>query len=119
MEIQQENHLTEALNDMNLQISTNTSETFNENLEHNLSDSDSHDSDPDTFLEEINPEKLINIIDNNSDFIKRFKNVKILDKNPQLHRLQTIIRDVKSSRSDFCFAADRLIRLVIEAGLDL
>ena len=39
--------------------------------------------------------------------------------NEQLHRLQTIIRDVRSNRSEFIFAADRLIRLVIEAGLDL
>lgn len=65
----------------------------------------------------IEIEKLVDI---SSDFFcQKYKNVKCLPKNDQVHRLQTIIRDIKSSRSEFCFAADRLIRLVIEAGLDL
>ena len=36
----------------------------------------------------------------------------------QIRRLQTIIRDQDSSRSDFVFSADRLIRLVVEEGLN-
>merc|ERR1711990_861199 len=36
----------------------------------------------------------------------------------QIRRLQTIIRDQESSRSDFVFSADRLIRLVVEEGLN-
>ncbi|NWX03140.1 UPP phosphoribosyltransferase, partial [Caloenas nicobarica] len=38
--------------------------------------------------------------------------------NDQLRELQTIIRDKKSSRGDFVFSADRLIRLVVEEGLN-
>lgn len=97
---------------MNLHQSTNTSETFNEPCP-NLSDLEDENS-PDA----IDPEKLVQIISADSNFISQYPNVKILEPNPQVHRLQTIIRDVKSSRSDFCFAADRLVRLVIEAGLD-
>merc|ERR1719466_469672 len=45
--------------------------------------------------------------------------VKLIKVNDQVRRLQTIIRDKTSSRSEFVFTADRLIRLVIEEGLNL
>lgn len=38
---------------------------------------------------------------------------------PQLKELHTIIRDKSVSRSDFVFYANRLIRLVVEEGLNL
>ncbi|XP_013099520.1 uracil phosphoribosyltransferase homolog [Stomoxys calcitrans] len=45
-------------------------------------------------------------------------NFKILECNPQVSELLTIIRDKNTSRSDFKFYADRLIRLVIEESLN-
>lgn len=45
--------------------------------------------------------------------------LRLIKVNDQVRRLQTIIRDKSSSRSDFVFNADRLIRLVIEEGLNL
>uniref|UniRef100_A0A182WLH2 Phosphoribosyltransferase domain-containing protein n=1 Tax=Anopheles minimus TaxID=112268 RepID=A0A182WLH2_9DIPT len=45
-------------------------------------------------------------------------NLKILDCNDQIKELQTIIRDKNTTRSDFKFYADRLIRLVIEESLN-
>lgn len=45
-------------------------------------------------------------------------NLKILDCNDQVKELQTIIRDKNTTRSDFKFYADRLIRLVIEESLN-
>ena len=61
-------------------------------------------------------------------------NVQVLNLTDQIRRLQTIIRyhfehsfgslkhekfrDIQSSRSDFVFSADRLIRLVVEEGLN-
>nr|CAG4644137.1 EOG090X09VM [Lepidurus arcticus] len=45
-------------------------------------------------------------------------NFKVLSADLQLKELQTIIRDRNTSRSDFKFYADRLIRLVIEEGLN-
>ena len=62
-------------------------------------------------------------------------NVQVLALTDQIRRLQTIIRlficekknakvtgkifrDIQSSRSDFVFSADRLIRLVVEEGLN-
>uniref|UniRef100_A0A182NK72 Uracil phosphoribosyltransferase homolog n=1 Tax=Anopheles dirus TaxID=7168 RepID=A0A182NK72_9DIPT len=45
-------------------------------------------------------------------------NLKILDSNDQIKELQTIIRDKNTTRSDFKFYADRLIRLVIEESLN-
>lgn len=43
---------------------------------------------------------------------------KILPSTDQIKELQTIIRDKATSRSDFKFVADRLIRMVIEEGLN-
>lgn len=45
--------------------------------------------------------------------------LKLINVNDQVRRLQTIIRDKNSTRSDFVFSADRLIRLVVEEGLNL
>ncbi|XP_030385341.1 uracil phosphoribosyltransferase homolog [Scaptodrosophila lebanonensis] len=46
------------------------------------------------------------------------KNLKLLECNPQVSELLTIIRDKNTTRSDFKFYADRLIRLVIEESLN-
>nr|XP_002127852.1 uracil phosphoribosyltransferase homolog [Ciona intestinalis] len=45
--------------------------------------------------------------------------LKLIKVNDQVRRLQTIIRDRNTSRSEFVFSSDRLIRLVIEEGLNL
>lgn len=45
-------------------------------------------------------------------------NLKLLPCNNQVKELQTILRDKNTSRSDFKFYADRLIRLVIEESLN-
>merc|ERR1712037_124083 len=44
--------------------------------------------------------------------------LKVLPSTDQIKELQTIIRDKDTSRSDFKFVADRLIRMVIEEGLN-
>ncbi|XP_045394017.1 uracil phosphoribosyltransferase homolog isoform X2 [Lemur catta] len=44
--------------------------------------------------------------------------LKLLPMNDQIRELQTIIRDKTASRGDFMFSADRLIRLVVEEGLN-
>ncbi|XP_041463522.1 uracil phosphoribosyltransferase homolog [Lytechinus pictus] len=44
--------------------------------------------------------------------------LKILKLNNQIHELQTLIRDKTTSRGDFVFYANRLIRLVVEEGLN-
>lgn len=53
------------------------------------------------------------------ELTSNYEKINCVPMTDQLHRLQTIIRDIKSTRSEFIFAADRLIRLVIEAGLDM
>lgn len=45
-------------------------------------------------------------------------NIKVLETNGQIRELQTIIRDKNTSRSDFVFYSNRLIRLVVEEGLN-
>ncbi|XP_072022464.1 uracil phosphoribosyltransferase homolog [Amphiura filiformis] len=44
--------------------------------------------------------------------------LKILRPNDQIRELQTIIRDKSTSRGDFVFYANRLIRCVVEEGLN-
>lgn len=44
--------------------------------------------------------------------------LKLLPLNDQVRELQTILRDRSTSRGDFVFCADRLIRLVVEEGLN-
>ena len=41
-----------------------------------------------------------------------------LEQTPQIRELQTVLRDRTTSRGDFVFFADRLIRLVVEEGLN-
>ncbi|GFV26272.1 uracil phosphoribosyltransferase homolog [Trichonephila clavipes] len=45
-------------------------------------------------------------------------NFKVILINDQVRELQTVIRDKNTNRSDFVFYADRLIRLVVEEGLN-
>eukprot|EP00095_Tigriopus_kingsejongensis_P008163 maker-scaffold735_size104922-snap-gene-0.31 protein:Tk08163 transcript:maker-scaffold735_size104922-snap-gene-0.31-mRNA-1 annotation:"uracil phosphoribosyltransferase homolog" len=45
-------------------------------------------------------------------------NFKVLPQTDQIHELQTLIRSEDTSRSHFKFVADRLIRMVIEEGLN-
>lgn len=47
-----------------------------------------------------------------------FKNVCLLPQTNQLTGLYTIIRDKNTVRSDFVFYADRIIRLLVEEGLN-
>lgn len=55
---------------------------------------------------------------NGLEYCKEYKRLKILPANDQIKELQTILRDKNTSRSDFKFYADRLIRLVIEESLN-
>ncbi len=43
---------------------------------------------------------------------------KLMHRTDQIHELQTLIRDAETTRSQFKFVADRLIRMVIEEGLN-
>ena len=45
--------------------------------------------------------------------------INILKQTPQLKSLYTVIRDKSTSREDFVFYSDRIIRLLIEEGLNL
>ena len=47
-----------------------------------------------------------------------FKNVYLLPQTNQLLGLYTIIRDKKTKRPDFVFYSDRIIRLLVEEGLN-
>ena len=45
-------------------------------------------------------------------------NAERMPQTPQLHALLTIIRDKNTQRSDFIFYSDRIIRLLVEEGLN-
>lgn len=45
--------------------------------------------------------------------------IHLLPQTPQLHYLFTIIRNKETQRSDFVFYSERIMRLVVEAGLSL
>ena len=47
------------------------------------------------------------------------KKVHVLGYTPQLQVLYTLIRDKKTKREDFIFYSDRIIRLLVEEGLNL
>jgi uracil phosphoribosyltransferase len=47
------------------------------------------------------------------------KNVHVLPQTDQLRAMHTIVRDRDCSREDFVFYTERIIRLLVEAGLDL
>jgi len=49
---------------------------------------------------------------------EQLKQVRLVKPNNQIKELQTLLRDRTTSRSDFKFYADRLIRLVVEEGLN-
>jgi uracil phosphoribosyltransferase len=46
-------------------------------------------------------------------------NVHLLSQTNQVRAMQTIIRDKHASRKDFVFYSHRIIRLLLEAGMDL
>ena len=47
----------------------------------------------------------------------KYKNVIVLPQTNQLIALLTIVRDKETSRADFIFYANRIIRLLVEEGL--
>ena len=49
----------------------------------------------------------------------KYQNVVILPQTNQLIALLTICRDRKTSRADFIFYANRIIRLLVEEGMTL
>lgn len=51
--------------------------------------------------------------------VKTIKNMHVLKYTPQLKSLYTIIRDRNTAREDFIFYSDRIIRLLVEEGLNL
>eukprot|EP00871_Galdieria_phlegrea_P005100 jgi/Galph1/5591/GphlegSOOS_G4228.1 len=53
------------------------------------------------------------------DLRRLYPNLVIMGDNPQIQGLHSVFRDRESSREDFIFHADRLIRLVVEEGLGL
>jgi len=58
------------------------------------------------------------VMNNNNEKADGDWRASVIPMTDQIRRLQTIIRDQDSSRSDFVFSADRLIRLVVEEGLN-
>ena len=50
--------------------------------------------------------------------IQKYPNLHVLKSNHQIKCLQTLIRDRTTHREDFIFYSDRLIRLLIEEGLN-
>ncbi|KAK9826746.1 hypothetical protein WJX81_004221 [Elliptochloris bilobata] len=46
-----------------------------------------------------------------------YVNLEVIPSNYQIRGMHTIIRDASTSKADFVFYADRLLRLVVEAGL--
>ncbi|KAJ9142624.1 Uracil phosphoribosyltransferase [Pleurostoma richardsiae] len=50
--------------------------------------------------------------------VVKFDNVTVLPQTPQLIALLTIIRDKKTERGDFIFYSNRIIRLLVEEGLN-
>ncbi|TPR10898.1 60S ribosomal protein L18-A [Aspergillus niger] len=47
-----------------------------------------------------------------------YENVHVLPQSPQLIALLTMIRDRRTSRADFIFYSNRIIRLLVEEGLN-
>lgn len=54
---------------------------------------------------------------NQHDLRRVYPNLQIVPSNYQIRGMHTIIRDKETNKHDFVFYADRLIRLVVEAGL--
>ncbi|XP_074599333.1 uracil phosphoribosyltransferase krishah isoform X2 [Brevipalpus obovatus] len=59
------------------------------------------------------------MVTNGQAVIDYGSNFRIIPINDLIRELQTVIRDRNTTRSDFVFNADRLIRLVVEEGLNL
>lgn len=72
------------------------------------------DNQPDV-VRTVSPRNLLSTTQDQNRF---GKNLKIMPTNDQIKELQTIIRDKTTTRSEFVFYADRLIRLVVEEGLN-
>jgi len=51
--------------------------------------------------------------------LKKSDNVYVLEETPQLKVLYTVIRDKATRRNEFTFYADRIIRILVEEGLNL
>ncbi|KDD72041.1 hypothetical protein H632_c3961p0, partial [Helicosporidium sp. ATCC 50920] len=51
------------------------------------------------------------------DLRRIYSNLEVVPSNFQIRGMHTIIRDADTSTADFAFYADRLLRLVVEAGL--
>lgn len=51
------------------------------------------------------------------ELVRHYPNLEIMPSNFQIRGMHTIIRDATTSKNDFVFMADRLTRLVVEAGL--
>jgi hypothetical protein len=49
--------------------------------------------------------------------VRQYPNLECMESSPIIKQMHTIIRDKNTPRADFVFYADRLIRLVVEAGL--
>jgi len=62
--------------------------------------------------------KLCNLKSAETLMMKFSKGLVVMKCNPLIKELQTIIRDKQTSRTDFIFQSDRLIRLVLEEGLN-
>lgn len=75
---------------------------------------------PGSILKRTNTPDLSGLgMNNHEKFLQDFgNNFKIIQTNDQIKELQTVIRDKNTSRSNFVFYAERLIRLVVEEGLN-
>eukprot|EP01025_Chloroclados_australasicus_P067595 TRINITY_DN9356_c0_g1_i3.p2 TRINITY_DN9356_c0_g1~~TRINITY_DN9356_c0_g1_i3.p2 ORF type:complete len:489 (-),score=30.53 TRINITY_DN9356_c0_g1_i3:237-1703(-) len=51
------------------------------------------------------------------DLVRLYNNLQLVPSNYQIRGMHTIMRDRNTNKNDFVFYADRLIRLVVEAGL--
>eukprot|EP00019_Armaparvus_languidus_P006386 CAMPEP_0168601798 /NCGR_PEP_ID=MMETSP0420-20121227/13654_1 /TAXON_ID=498008 /ORGANISM="Pessonella sp." /LENGTH=232 /DNA_ID=CAMNT_0008640269 /DNA_START=33 /DNA_END=731 /DNA_ORIENTATION=- len=64
------------------------------------------------------PETIGELDDVSKDCLGKYASLTLLKQTPQLVALHTIIRDKTVSREDFIFYSDRLIRLLVEEGLN-
>ncbi|XP_077487423.1 uracil phosphoribosyltransferase krishah isoform X1 [Amblyomma americanum] len=75
-------------------------------------------TDQPDVVKNANSRPLADIKPLSPDQLRFGKRMKIIPMNDQIKELQTIIRDKNTTRSEFVFYADRLIRLVVEEGLN-
>jgi uridine kinase len=55
---------------------------------------------------------------NCKELLEKYPNLSVLEQTPQLKAIHSIIRNQETSKQDFVFYSDRLIRLAIEHGLN-